>query len=108
VPHGSVLGPVLFLVYVNDIWRKINLSIGLFTDNRIIYRKITNKNDTGKLQKNPGTLGEWALKTEMKINPGKSKAIRFMKAWVKNPLGYSIGNKKILEASSYKYLGINL
>ena len=44
----------------------------------------------------------------MKINPGKSKAMRFTKAWVKNPLGYSLGDHKILEASSCKYLGIIL
>jgi len=44
----------------------------------------------------------------MKINPGKSKAIRFMRAWVKNPLGYSLGDQKIPEASSCKYLGIIL
>ena len=39
VPKGSFLGPLLFLVYVNDIWRNIDSSIRLFADNRIIYRK---------------------------------------------------------------------
>ena len=43
-----------------------------------------------------------------KINPSNSKALRFMTAWVKNPLGYSLGDQKILEASSCKYLGIIL
>ena len=46
--------------------------------------------------------------TMMKINPGKSKAVRFMSAQVKNPLGYFLGNQKIPEASSRKYLGIIL
>ena len=44
----------------------------------------------------------------MKINPGKSKAIRFTIAQVKNPLGYSLGNQKIPEANSHKYLKISL
>jgi hypothetical protein len=35
----------------------------------------------------------------MKINPGKSKAIRFMRAQVKNPLGYSLGDQKFQDAS---------
>ena len=54
VPQGSVLGPLLFLVYVNDIWRNIDSSIRLFADDCIIYRKITNKNDIEKLQKDLG------------------------------------------------------
>ena len=54
MPQGSVLGPLLFLVYVNDIWRNIDSSIRLFADDCIIYRKITNKNDIEKLQKNLG------------------------------------------------------
>jgi hypothetical protein len=40
-------------------------------------------------------LGEWAVQNGIKINPGKSKAIRFTTARVKNPLGYFLGYKKI-------------
>jgi hypothetical protein len=44
VPQGSVLGPLLFLAYVNDIWRNIESTIRLFADDCIIYRKIINNN----------------------------------------------------------------
>ena len=44
----------------------------------------------------------------MKINPGKSKAVRFTRAPVKNPLGYSLGDQKFPEANVCKYLGIIL
>ena len=103
VPQGSVLGPLLFLVYVNDIWRNIDSCIRSFADDCILYRKITNKNDIDKFQKDLDTLGEWAVENGMKINPGKSKAIRFTRAGVKNTLGYSLGDQKIR-----KYLGIIL
>jgi len=53
-------------------------------------------------------LREWAVENGMKINPGKSKALRFTKARVKNPLDNSLGAQKIPEASSGKYLGIIL
>ena len=45
VPQGGVLCPLLFPVYVNDIWRNIDSNIRLFVDDCIMYRKITNKKD---------------------------------------------------------------
>jgi hypothetical protein len=57
------------------------------------------------LQKDLDTLGEWAVENGMKTNPGKSKAIKFTRAWLKNPLGYSLSDEKCPEASSWKYLG---
>ena len=57
VLQGSVLGPLLFLVYVNDIWRNIDSNIRLFAEDCMIYRKITSKHDIEKLQKDLNTLG---------------------------------------------------
>jgi len=56
VPKGSVLGTLLFIVYVNDIWRNIETSIRILTDSCNIYREITNKNDIEMLQKDLNTL----------------------------------------------------
>jgi len=53
-------------------------------------------------------LGEWAVENGMKINPGKRKAIRFTRARVKNPLGYSLRDQKIPEANRCKHFGIIL
>ena len=60
------------------------------------------------LQKNLDRLGEWAVENAMKINPSKSKAVRFTRARVKDPLDYSLANTLIQEVSSCKYLGIIL
>ena len=105
VPQGSVLSPPLFLVYVNNIWRNIDSSIRLFTDDCLIYRKITNKNDIENLQKDLDTLVEWIVENGMKINPVKSRAIRFTRARAENLLGYCLGDQNIPQASSCKYLG---
>jgi len=57
VPQGSVLGPLLFLAYVNDIWRNIESKIRLFANDRIIYRQILNIKDAENLQTDLGILG---------------------------------------------------
>ena len=106
VPQGSVLGPLLFLVYVNDIWRNIESTIRLFADDCVIYKKIINNGDIDRLQEDLDRLGEWAAENAMKINPSKCKAVRFTRARVKHPLNYTIGDQLIPEASSCKYLGI--
>jgi len=48
----------------------------------------------------------WAAENAMKINLIKCKAVRFTRAWVKNPLKYTIGDQLIPEASICRYLGI--
>ena len=106
VSQGSVLGPLLFVVYVNGIWRKMDSRVRLFADVCIIYRKITNNHDIEKLQKDLDTLGEWAIENGEKINLGKSKAVRFTRSRVKNTLSYSLGDQNIPEGSGCKYLRI--
>ena len=58
-------------------------TIRLFADDCVIYRKIINNADMEKLQKDLDRLWEWAVENAMKINPSKSKAIRFTRARVK-------------------------
>jgi len=102
LPQGSVLGPLLFIAYVNDIWRNTELTIRLFADDCVLYRKVINNEDIDSLQEDLDRLGEWAAENAMKINPSKCKAVRFTRARVKNPLNYTIRDQLIPEASSCK------
>jgi hypothetical protein len=72
----------------------------------IIYRKITDSSDIDTLQTDRATLEEWAVENEMKINLGKSKAVGFTTARVKERIRYYFGDRLIPEASSYRYSGI--
>ena len=58
------------------------------------------------LQRDLDRLGEWAAENAMKMNPSKSKAFRFTRARLKDPLNYSIIGTLIPEARSCKYSGI--
>jgi len=88
VTQASVLGPMLFLAYVNYIWRNTKSNIRLFADNCVIYREITDSSDIDNLQTHLNRLGEWAVENEMKINPGKSKAVSFTNVRVKERIRY--------------------
>jgi hypothetical protein len=89
-------------VYVNDIWRNIDKSMTLFADICVIDRKITNKTKIKKSAEGNEQLGEWAVEKWIKMNPSKSRAIRFTRAGVKNPLDYCLGDQKISEPNSCK------
>ena len=91
VAQGSVLGPLMFLAYVNDIWRNIDSNIRLFADDCIMYRKIIDSSDIDKLQSDLNRFGEWAVENEMKIKPGKSKAVSFTKVRLKEGIRYYLG-----------------
>ena len=88
--QGSVLGPLLFLVYVNDIWRNMESTIRIFADDSVMYSKIINNEYMDKLQKFLDRLLEWAVENSMRINPSKIKAIRFARSKVQYPLNYSL------------------
>ena len=103
VPQGSLLGPLLFLSYVNGIWRNIESIVRRFADECVIFRKIINNEYMSNLQKVLDSLGEWAVGNAMKINKSKSMVIRFKRARPKDPLNYSLMDILIPEASSFKY-----
>ena len=71
VPQGTVLGPLLFSLHINDITWDIESEIRLFADDFICYREIKNVEDTVKLQKDIDRLGSWAREWGMRFQPVK-------------------------------------
>ena len=60
VPQGSVLAPLLFLIYINNITESITSTIRLYADDVLLYRVISNEADTICLQNDLFTLENWA------------------------------------------------
>ena len=71
MPQGPVLGPMLFLLCVNDINKVITSQIKLFADDSVLYRNIHNQNDQVILQNDLDTIFSWAEKWLMELNINK-------------------------------------
>ena len=67
VPQGTVFGPLLSSLYINDISSDIESEIGLFADDFVCYHEIKDEKDTMKLQRDIDRLGSWARKWGMRF-----------------------------------------
>ena len=73
VPQRSVLGPILFLSYVNNIPETVNSNVKMFADNTKIFRTLKNKSDCEILQADLDNLREWNNRWCLTFNTSKYK-----------------------------------
>jgi len=79
VPQGSVLGPVLFLIYINDLEDGIEHWILKFADDTKLFAKINNTPDAVKMQNDLDRIVQWSLEWQMLFNVLKCKTMHFGK-----------------------------
>ena len=84
VPQGTVLGPLLFLVFINDLPDCVQSRVRLFADDCVLYRQIKDQNDCTILQHDLEELAAWEKKWGTAFHPEKCSAIRVTRA--RNPI----------------------
>ena len=106
VPQGSVLGPSLFLFYINDIPTGIDSTVRLFADDTVVYLTISSDNDCPVLHADLAKLQEWETRWKMAFHPDKCNVLSITRK--KKPINhaYMLHNHKLEHVTSAKYLGV--
>ena len=110
VPQGSVLGPILFLIYINDLpdYIKNNSTVTLFADDTIIYHPITNPQYSTALQEDLDALQRWESDWLMHFHPHKCQTMHITKKRNIIQSTYTIHNHNLETTDTAKYLGIHI
>ena len=113
VPQGSVLGPILFLLYINDLPLEVISPISLFADDSKIFTKITSERNNREanntienevLQKDLNNVKDWAAKWKMEFNVDKCKIMHLGHSNPKHE--YYMGGTTLEVTKEEKDLGV--
>ena len=115
VPQGSIIGPLLFLIYINDINKDIyNSHLLLYADDLVIYRSVdrvnvpNNENDIKLFQDDLDVINMWCMDNKLTINLKKTKYMYFSQHNIRHHPSVKIDVQTIELTRTYTYLGVVL
>ena len=107
VPQGTVLGPLLFLIYINDMPDVVSHGtyVRLFADDFLAYRPIHSDQDQIILQQDLTALQNWAERWGMRFNPKKCYIMHIHRSQIRSRI-YQLCGEVLYSVSKAKYLGV--
>ena len=106
VPQGSILGPLLFLVYINDFPLAVKCNCGLFADDSILHRKVTSESDCEDLQTELQSAYDWCNSWLVTLKSEKCKVLHLSRS--KDPYHheYWLSDKPLTAVNHHKHVDI--
>ena len=113
VPQGSILGPLLFLIYINDLPNGLVSICKIFADDTSIFSKVFDKNLSQIILNNDSSIiSEWAFQWKVQFNPDPNKQANEVYFSRKSNAGVylpvDLNNSPVQLCESHKHLGIVL
>lgn len=106
VPQGSILGPLLFVIFINDITQLFNVNYLLYADDLKIYIEIKSISDCSKLQDNLVKLNDWCVKNLLPLNIGKCNIMSYSRRKTTELFDYHLDNVIMNRVTQFKDLGV--
>jgi hypothetical protein len=106
VPQGSVLGPVLFVIFINDLPQEVISELLLYADDAKIYRTITNEADREQLQKDLHSMSIWSDIWLLSFHPDKLKKLTISRKEYQTERRYYVGADPVKNVNSEVDLGV--
>ena len=106
VPQGTVLGPFLFITYINDIVCNLNSKIKLYADDAVMYREIWSSQDEATFQNDIDSITDWAKTWQMSLNFVKCNVMSITRSNSESTISYQMSSVPLGIVSCHKYLGI--
>jgi len=108
VPQGSVLGPLLFLIYINDLPNGIVSKVRLFADDTLLYLTVNTPEDLVTFQNDLNSIDNWCKKWQMCLNYDKCEIMHIYSGREKENFDFKLGGFSLSYTDSYKYLGVHI
>ena len=109
VPQGSILGPLFFLTYINNLSEGLSSNAKLFADDMSLFSMIHDSNTSAlELNSHLSEINGWAFQWRMSFNPDpKKQAQEVIFSWKFRAISHPplVFNNNIIQATSHKYLG---
>ena len=109
VPQGSILGPLLFILYINDITEEVTIPIRLYADDSTMFTIGNNAETMAKdLNENLSHISKWAEKWRVNFNAKKTVSVTFCRRKPDHNVPLYLNGTCIVDKDTHKHLGCTL
>ena len=108
VPQGSIIGPVLFLAYINDLPHGFQSQVQLFADYTVVYTVVSSFTDAALLQQDLHRLEEWEDKRQLTFNPEKCNVLSVARSTNTIATEHTLHGQILKQLYSVKHLGVTI
>ena len=111
MPQGSVLGPALFTLYINDLPNNITSTTRLFADDTLCHNTVTTQKDTQDLQEDLDKLATWEQRWSMEFHPQKCNVVKISRKRKPSKIQnrkYHLRGHPLEETQEVTYLGVTV